>query len=56
MNILMSYQGNDEVYDPINFDAFFATEYGGFGGGSDQENKHAKRGTEQRQTVQIGTK
>jgi len=35
-------KGNDEVYDPINFDAFFATEYGGFGGGSDQ--KMASRG------------
>jgi hypothetical protein len=24
-----------EPYDPINFDAFFASDYGGYGGGSD---------------------
>ena len=25
----------EELYDPINFDAFFANDYGGFGGGAD---------------------
>lgn len=28
-------KGSEQPYDPINFDSFFASEYGGFGGGSD---------------------
>lgn len=28
-------KGPDQPYDPHNFDAFFASEYGGYGGGSD---------------------